>query len=380
MLSKPKFPIGVGIDPNTYTNEFIEIKDNNILSYETYKKSPNVLSSYHVPQLKQIAKYYKLGVSGTKTVLFCRIENYFNKCMKSTSIQRIFRGYLIRQCFRNRGKGFYNRSLCVNESDFYTLEPISEIPFEYFFSFCCGKIWYGCNIVSLMHLIQSTPIMKNPYTHQSVIKNPYTRESFSQEAIEVIKNVYSMVYVIFGIPNDAPKIKTIPPRPTMMFSIPNIGSFVITIEMMEQRILRLRTMRSKSISERSQTLFMEIDQLGNYTHEGWFSSLERREYIRLFRTLHDIWTYRGQLSQETKMLICILEDPFIEINRERIYLHEAHIDVIKDTCLRVMENMVYNGIDDEYRKIGALHVLTALTAVSMGARNALPWLYDALYY
>jgi hypothetical protein len=44
-----------------------------------------------------------------------------------------------------------------------------------------------------------------------------------------------------------------------------------------------------------------------------------------------------------------------------------------------MENMIYCGIDDEYRKIGALHVLTALTNVSLEARNAMPWLFDTLY-
>jgi hypothetical protein len=41
--------------------------------------------------------------------------------------------------------------------------------------------------------------------------------------------------------------------------------------------------------------------------------------------------------------------------------------------------MVYCGIDDEYRKIGTLHALTALTIVSNGARNSLPWLYESLY-
>jgi hypothetical protein len=80
------------------------------------------------------------------------------------------------------------------------------------------------------------------------------------------------------------------------------------------------------------------------------------------------------------MLINILEDPFYEINRERVYLHDALIDVIKEICLRVMENMIYNGVDDEYRKIGALHVLTALTSVSLGARTSMPWLFEALYY
>jgi len=215
---------------------------------------------------------------------------------------------------------------------------------------------------------------------KGITKNPYTREPFIPDTISVIKDLYSMICVVFGVPEDAPKIKMAKTQPTIVFPTQTMGQIIIPVELIEHRILRLRTIRAKSVPDRIQTFFMEIDQLGNYTHSQWFSSLDRREYIRLFRTLFDIWTFRGQLSRETKLLINILDDPFNEINRERVNLHEASMDVIKEICLRVMENMVYNGVDDEYRKIGALHVLTALTGVSVGARTSLPWLYEALYY
>lgn len=354
-----------------YKNEFVEVKpDDNILTYESFKTNPKVLYNYRVHQLKQVAKYYKLNISGTKRVIIERIEGYFGRIHKCIMIQKVFRGSLVRRCFKLRGDGFRNRDICVNENDFFSLEPILEIPFEYFFSFCCGKTWYGCNIVSLAHLIQT----------KGLIKNPYTREPFSPEYLSVIKDVYSMICILFGVPDDAPKMKSKKSQPSIIIPRPNMIQLVIDVELIEQRITRMRTIRAKPVTDRIQTLFMEIDQLGNYTHTQWFSSLDRREYIRLFRALYDIWTYRGQLSRETKLLINILEDPFNEINRERIYLHEAGIDVIKEICLRVMENMVYNGVDDEYRKIGALHVLIALTSVSIGARTAMPWLYDALYY
>jgi hypothetical protein len=363
----------ISSDGEEYKNEFVEPKTDtmeNILTYKSFKTNPKVLYNYRVNQLKQIAKNYRLAVSGTKPVLIQRIEGYFDRIHKCVTIQRIFRGSLVYRCFKWRGDGFHNRKICVNENDFYSLEPISEIPFEYFFSFCYGKMWYGCNIVSLIHLIQT----------KGVIKNPYTREPFTQECLSVIKDVYSMTCVIFGVPDDAPKPKSGGSKPVIVFPTQYRGRLVIDVELIEQRVTRLRTIRGKTVPERIQILFMEIDQLGNYTHPQWFSSLDRREYIRLFRALFDIWTYRGQLTRETKLLINILEDPFSEINRERVYLHEADIEVIKEICLRVMENMVYNGVDDEYRKIGALHVLTALTSVSIGARTAMPWLFEALYY
>lgn len=368
MFSKPLFPLAA--EQEEHKNEFVE-ENPNIIDYTMYQKTPKVLYTYRVPQLKQIAKYYRLGVSGTKQVLIDRVENFFLKNIKIILLQRVFRGSLVRHCLKWRGDGFRKRALCVNENDFYSMEPLCDIPVEYFFSFCCGKIWYGCNIVSLIHLIHS----------KTVVKNPYTREPFTQESMDVIKDVYAMACVLFGVPEGAPSVvKRVEARPAIVFPVHNMPPIIITTDLIERRLARLITIREKTVPERIQGLFMEIDQLGNYTHSQWFASLERRDYIRLFRTLYDIWTYRGQLTRETKLLISILEDPFFQVHRERVNIHNADVEVIKEICLRVMENMIYNGVDDEYRKIGALHVLTALTGVSVGARSALPWLYEALYY
>ena len=41
--------------------------------------------------------------------------------------------------------------------------------------------------------------------------------------------------------------------------------------------------------------------------------------------------------------------------------------------------MIFSGFDEEYRKLGILHVLTALTVVSANARSELLWLYESLY-
>jgi hypothetical protein len=156
----------------------------------------------------------------------------------------------------------------------------------------------------------------------------------------------------------------------------NLGVMTPDLRTKYNRIIQIR---QKPVNARIQELFMEIDQLGNYTHPGWFSSLDRREYIRLFRILFDIWTFRGQLSTQMKMNICIIGDPFHEIRRMGINLHDMSVQHIREICITVIEYMVYGGIDDEYKKIGTLHVLTGLTGVSMGARTALPWLYESLY-
>jgi len=225
--------------------------------------------------------------------------------------------------------------------------------------------------------------------NKTAVKNPYNRETIKIEVIKKIIKLYNLIKIIFGTPEDAPIINT----DSIMTVHNNINdnrlvresmrqphtAVILSNEIVNERTIRLTTMRAKPLQTRIQELFMDIDQLGNYTNYQWFNNLERRDYIRLYRTLHDIWTYRGRLSREMKCKICILEDPFHEINHGRVYFHEAPVEVIQEICLKIFENMVYCGIDDEHRKIGTLHALSALTIVSANARNAMPWLYESLF-
>ena len=78
--------------------------------------------------------------------------------------------------------------------------------------------------------------------------------------------------------------------------------------------------------------------------------------------------------------ICILIDPFREIHQQRLTQREITGEFIKEACLKVFEYMVLTGIDDEHRKLGALHALSALTIVSRPARHSMPWLFESLGY
>ena len=360
------------------------------ISYTDYFKGHILLSKYKIPELKQIAKYNKLKVSGTKPILIERILYLFEKSKKIQQIQSVFRGHITRKSFLLRGEGYKNHKLCVNENDFYTLEPLCEIPVEYFVSFKSndGKFSFGCNIISLMHLIKT----------KKAIKNPYNREVISNNIIQNIIILYGLIGIIFLLPVDAPKIENINyliklysrdgvgitlgrrVEPTFLNRNHQHPSITQNAGLIHERIQQINLIRLKPISLRIQGLFMEIDLLGNYTNMNWFINLERRDYIRMYRILYEIWNYRGGLSIDTKHKICIIADPFHEITRRNIDFYQVSLDVIQDICLKVMEYLVFCGIDDEYRKIGTLHVLSALTIVSMPARMAMPWLYESIHY
>jgi len=375
MFSKPTQPLGQELK-----NEFVDdTQKPPPISYIEYCKNKSVLDKIKHPELKQMAKYYKLHVSGTKPILFERLIDFFSRCSRCVKIQKIFRGYLVRKWLQDKGECINNITKCVNENDFYSLEPLKEIPIKYFFTFSCGKFNYGCNIISLIQLIKNS---------KGIVKNPYNRENIEIETIKTILSVYGKTRIIFGLPSDAPVINnhsllqiqgSIQENQRVRGLITRPQSIGPSAELIRERRIKMTEIQSKSIETRIQEVFMEMDQLGNYTHPGWFSNLDRREYIRLFRILFDIWTFRGQLSTQIKMNICIVGDPFNEIRRQGVNLHDMTIDDIREICITVIEYIVYCGIDDEYKKIGALHVLTGLTGVSLGARTSLPWLYESLY-
>jgi hypothetical protein len=142
----------------------------------------------------------------------------------------------------------------------------------------------------------------------------------------------------------------------------------------------ITAIRNKPILQRMQDLFIQIDQLGNYTQVAWFSNLNLNQYIRLYRAIYEIWNYRGGLSRETKLKICPFYGPFERIFQTPIYYDELTLAQIQGACTSVFETLVFSGIDDDNRKLGTFHALSALTIVSTGARHAMPWLYESIAY
>jgi hypothetical protein len=166
------------------------------MTYLDYFNKSVLLSKYKLPELKQIAKYNKLKVTGNKPVLIERIHGKFNQSLKIQQIQSVYRGHITRKSFTLRGDAYRNTKICVNENDFFTLEPLNEIPMEYFVSFKStdGKFTFGCNIISLAHLIKT----------KKAVKNPYNREIISSTIIQNIIVLYNLIKIIFSLPADAP--------------------------------------------------------------------------------------------------------------------------------------------------------------------------------
>lgn len=354
------------------------------INYDNYKNNILELDKFKLPTIKEAVRKYKLKLSGKKSELIERLITHFKSITSAIKIQTVFRRWLVIQMNQLRGPAFKNIKLCVNESDFSTLEPLDEIPKSNFFSLTDqNNFTYGFNISSLIELL------KQNYN----ACNPYNREKFNNKTKNDIITLYKCCFI--NLPNFKnenepytitnnnytrnivrPIRRVLPILENNIIYNPRINT-ISTHEHLIQ-FNNIRTIRLTPIENRITQLFIAIDQLGNYTSREWFSELDIRGYIRLYRALYEIWYIRSGLTNEVRHNISPFCQPFDGIFNQRVLHSDLSLQQIQTACLIVFENLVYSGIDEEYKRLGTFHALSALTMVSRGARIAMPWLYESV--
>jgi hypothetical protein len=298
---------------------------------------------YSIPQLKIIAKTYKIKITGTKSQLISRIYSFLFLSNLSVKIQKIIRGYLERKYINLHGPAFKNKNLCTNTFDFLSMDELTNIPNQQFFSFKDDDGFiYGFDLLSLHNLI---------YKSNGAVKNPFNQQPLSSKIIENFRSFL---------------------RLSRIFKI-NICTEItdITKEVSDKKSVELRCL----------TLFQNIDALGNYSNAQWFLTLNRNQLIKFIRELLDIWSYRAPLTMETKRDICPpLGNPFSRMPNFNILQTLENLDDVRKHILDIMEKFVNTGIDKDNKCLGAYYILGAITLVNTDAALALPWLYQAVCY
>lgn len=372
-------------------------KDVTIPDPDHFRRNPACLEELKIIDLRNILKHYKAGINfksgriyappefqylrerfktlydfalvGTKAKLAERIRAFFHQHEAATKVQQLFRGFLVRMVLRLRGPALRCRSLCVNTHDGCTLEPLENISAHNFYSYKdADNFIYGFELQSLTQMISISRCL-----------NPFNRAKMD---LLVLKNLIRMtcLWTQAPIPAFARLGKPIYVPEIQFQRLP-----VVTTDLPEQynvevMIQRMRDIRARTVPERVATLFMEIDQLGHYTQPGWFTALDSGGLIRYLRYLQDFWMYRSHLSQDVKLRICPLWDPFIALLRGTVSIYELTEAHAVNVCLTVMEDMVFTGVDLESRTLGSFQVLTSLTLVSPAARQSMFYLYESVSY
>ena len=332
------------VSKNVCKNKHLEKIDNeNIYIPNFYEAHFLYKYKYNLQQLKLMAKKYKLKMSGSKPLLIQRIYSFLFLSNLSIKIQKHIRGYLYRKYCSCHGPAFIKRNICTNHIDFLSMDELTNIHFNQFFSFKDDDGFiYGFDLISFYNLI---------YKSGGVVKNPYNQQQISAKVIEKFRTLLRLSHSL---------------KISISTEIADINKEVSDVKSVELRCL---------------TLFQNIDALGNYSNAQWFLSLNRIQLIKFVRELMDIWCYRAPLTTETKRaIIPPLGDPFSRMfSYSRLQTMENLVEVRK-IILGIMEKFVNTGIDKDSKCLGAYYVLGALTLVSPEAAAAVPWLYQAVCY
>ena len=321
-----------------------------VLSWRDYYKNNVILSKYKIPELKAIARSHDLYVSGTKPVLIKRISSHFHLIKNIVLIQTYFRRHLVYTFFNLLGKRDKDEKY-INDTDFYTMDPLNEIPFYDFLKYKDKNgFLYGFHFYSLMKLLKNN----------NELINPYTRERMDLKLINTVCTLSRLNYILFKHTYDE-------------FDVINHDIESNCITRRNDVIRNLEEIRTRPIISRIEQAFMEIDFLGNYTQSSWFTSLGQLGYMRFLQDLVDIWNYRSNMSFTVMIQITPYYNPFSFGFTDDIYSYQRR-------TITIIENIIFSGGDVEYRKLGAIHILTALTMVSQEARYAMPWLYESVVF
>lgn len=299
------------------------------------------LYNYSIAQLKRICKFYRLKVGGNKKQLESRAKCYLKNSYYVTKIQALAKGVIIRKYFNKVKYMIQNREKCVNDTDFLTLEDVSELPFYQAFILTDEKGFHYCfDICSLYNLLKKG---------SKEGKNPYNRETIKSHVIKDIRVLIRLCRILkfpVNVEIDTHEEK-LTPEQKLQISITNI--------------------------------FQKIDELGNYSNSDWYWNLNRHMLIKFIKELYDIWTYRAQLSYDSKMKICPpYGSPFENIHIN--ILQMKHINALREDGLNIINRLVTFGVDNENKNLGAVYVLGCLTLVNQEAAQSLPWLYESFYY
>jgi hypothetical protein len=392
----------------------------NEISFHNYNilNEENGAADYKVAELKEMCTiiqrdfdYKKIKMSGTKSELRQNVYNFYHHTLHCIKIQLKFHSFLRRKLNKLRGPALNDREICVNETDFYSLDPIRDIPNQQFFSYeeiakeedRKKSCYYGFDIASIYNLILSDNGVENEYALSRRLifnesNNPYNRNKLPHNVVRDILKIIKLDRIL----SRKRVIKTKKMTKNQMMNNNNnnyeydnnnyvaendnnnnavmgSGGGGMNIALPQDVLTPHQRFRQHVLR-----LFQTINALGHYSDPEWFVALTYEQHITFLRELIDIWNYRAELSPQVRRTIYPpYGDPFPHYvlgwvtHQFYIYLSPENIININ---LTVIERFINSAVSEADRCLGSNFILCALTLVSIPAREALPWLYQSVMH
>ena len=284
-----------------------------------YKTKPNNKDDLNI--------FYKDKLSSLfETILY----SYLN-IEKVILIQKKIRLYLKQSKELLHGPAYYNKSICNNETDFYSFDAITEIPDKYFFSYKDeDNFIYGFHIESFINLIAGNVNVENPY-NRIVIKKP-TKDKAKQIWLKLNKNKEQSNHI------NNTKSKDIKTR-----------------------------VKNKCIN-----VLQKIDLFGYQTNINWIMDLSLNRSRNFYKSIKAYWEYKAELSEDVKIRIVPFGNPFLNINRNRVYNINKY--VVLETILDLINIIISSGNSEDDKNQGCILVLMALNEINRDCGRSNNWL------
>jgi hypothetical protein len=167
-------------------------KKQEIYTYSEWASDNTTINKVPLKVLKNTLKTHKCPIYGNKPVLIIRLWSHYLQIKSAITIQRIFRGFIVRELERSRGPAATDLTICTNDTDFETMNPLSDIPAKYFFSYRDRRGFvYGFNMCSLIKIFE---------TNSGKLVNPYNREDIPFDVLKSLFGAYSKLNIIYELP------------------------------------------------------------------------------------------------------------------------------------------------------------------------------------
>lgn len=359
------------IKENTKHIELIDYIENNKIDTYPLSRINESLEYYKLIKIKECSKFLQ-AINNTEKLksffeLLLKANNYLPQLIK---LQRFIKKSLTFFKTRLHGPALKNRGLCVNDSDFFTLDDLKDIPATDFFSFSDEKKFiYGFHLDSIIQLIlksdetyfeQFNKKLKNKYI---IINNNKIKICY-QHFIKLLYNHYNKIKIINpytrSIIDGNVKLNVIRLYALKEYDINKIEEIV--------EIVDIKT----SVKNKCLSIFQKIDLFGYQTDINWLYD-QNQTIIKIFyKKLALLWNFEFGLNNDARYKIAHSHNIFVNLHDIMISRQDKY--TLLDKILDPVNAMVSNGATESDKQSGCIIVLYALAFINNRCILANPWL------
>jgi len=286
--------------------------------------------SYKATKGEFCSRHYK------NPIVFQRPIITRNESIMARKIQRAWKLRYGLKVARERTPAFFIRSLCHNETELASFEPLDTILNDYFFAIKDNTRLWGFDIRTLVVQYEESGRLENPYTKE--LCEPRIVELFRQHLDKLKKWKRSLHY---------------------------------------EEISGLSQKQSWNL--RVLDMCLRLDMLGYRIATNWFTELTVSQQKSLYSNLFTIWNNESLSDQLRDAIVpgfSKADTALFKWSPNKI-LMKTDIDSIRRTNLNVMERLISSAYQQSDKTLGAMYSVMALCNVSYRCNRAYPWLLEA---